>query len=151
MSHAHPLSFKCTSRTGMSFIYSEQEDILLVACNFFHLTEPLSQIYNKQEVLLTPVQVGSVWFCFVLLIPMAIVFRLMIIYDLWTNAKLLGSLMCRKIYTYLILYIFSFLLRLRQVNIQYMTIHCFIDIVLYISTGKFNFQDFWNGMEFFSI
>lgn len=66
----HP--YKHTSRTEMSLMSSEKEGIVSVACNLFDLIELLSQVYNEQELLLTPLQVGFVlvWFS----VPMEIIF-----------------------------------------------------------------------------
>lgn len=60
-------------QTEKSLMSSEWEDILLVACNLFHLIELLSQVYSEQELLFTPLQVGLVLVCF-FSIPMEIIF-----------------------------------------------------------------------------
>lgn len=72
-SFSHP--YKHTSRTEISLMSSEQEGILLVACNLFFLIELLSQVYSEQELLLTPLLYRWVWFQFVFLSnPMEITF-----------------------------------------------------------------------------
>lgn len=63
--------------------------------------------------------------------------------------KLLGSLLFSKIGTYLFLHNFSQLSD-GNVNTQCMTIHCFIDSMLYVAIENFIFHDFCNNIEVFS-
>jgi len=104
--------YKYTSRTEMSLLSSEQEDILLVACNLFHLIELFSQVYSEQEVLLTPLQVGLVLIYFLFNPSGDHFYYINTFMTCGLMQKLLGSSLFSKRRIYIILHNFSLLLRL---------------------------------------